>query len=128
HPDAQWVRRGTSPRCRGWSFATRRSGGRCVTHTFRTVSVGRWLVLLLPVVVAGCAPPPPAADPAAWEQWVHTEVQQHAKDTGPAWQQPGVEAAVVQFGYDYRDRRDKKRLSDDGMDRKLVPELRAELV
>ena len=78
---------------------------------------------LLTVTAPGCAP---QADPVGWQRWVHDEVKGHSYD--PAWQRPGVATALTQFGLDYRDRRDRKRLDSDGMDRHLVPELRAELV
>jgi hypothetical protein len=104
--------------------ATDRKGGLIMKNVSWGMLLGRLCPsLLLAVVLLGCAPPP-SPDPAAWQQWVHDE----AKNNGPAWQQPGVEAALVQFGYDYRDQRDRQRCRDDGIDQQLVAQLRAELI
>lgn len=94
----------------------------------RSVLLVRLVPLLLTTsVLVGCAGDR-RSDPAAWQQWVHDEVKDAVKNKGPAWQKPGVEAALIQFGYDYRDRRDRQRLDDFGIDRRLVAELRQELI
>lgn len=62
-----------------------------------------------------------AADRAAWQQWVYDETKEKSSQWPPELWPPGATAAIIQFGYDYCEQRDKR---EPHLDERTVIRLR----